>query len=231
MALEYYDDVIAAKIARWLPSTDKIRVLKPDETRRLFELNAHDKNDEPLQLPLLSLSRNNEIELLLNLKNPRSFAGLTLLKTKDSTVLLDAIPIRLVYQLDIYTKNATDGDAYLRQYLFKLINNPSIKICIPYNGTDIEQIANIRVLNNVADTSAIAERLFPGQFTRWSIQFEVQDAFLYDVPYRKNWKLYVPDSKKEFWELINENEASELILQNDTDEKECIEHLPFNWKK
>jgi hypothetical protein len=79
---------------------------------------------------------------------------------------LNAIPIKLQYQLDIYTKTAEAGDEYLRQFLFKLINNPAIKIIIPYNGINVEQIANIRVLNSVTDTSAISERLFPGQFTR-----------------------------------------------------------------
>jgi hypothetical protein len=72
-----------------------------------------------------------------------------------------------------------------------------IKIVVPYNGVEVEQIANIRVMNTVSDTSEISERLFSGQFNRWTIQFEVQDAFLYVIPYRKNWKLYLDDSEQE----------------------------------
>jgi hypothetical protein len=85
---------------------------------------------------------------------------------KSHSAQLNVIPIKLVYQLDIYTKTYEEGDEYLRNFLFKLINNPVIKIAIPYNGVEIEHIANIRVLDTVSDTSAISERIFSGQFTR-----------------------------------------------------------------
>jgi hypothetical protein len=186
MAVRYYDDVLVAKLKRWTPSTSKIRVLRPSETKRFFELNADDTNDKPLTLPCIALSRNNDIELVINVKAPRSYAGIKLNQTSNETMLLNAIPIRIQYQLDIYTKTEEEGDEYIRQYLFKLINNPVIKIMVPYNGADVEQIANIRVLNTISDTSEISERLFPGQFVKWTIQLEIQDAFLYDVPYRKN---------------------------------------------
>jgi hypothetical protein len=151
-------------------------VLKPSEVKRFFQLSAEDSGDQPLALPCIMLSRNNDIELLSNVKSPKSYAGIKLnprindIKTikdiPDSTMLLNAIPVKLQYQLDIYTKTAEEGDEYLRQYLFKLINNPTIKIIVPYNGIEAEQIANIRVLGSVSDTSDISERLFSGQFTR-----------------------------------------------------------------
>ena len=234
MALEYYDDVITAKISRWLPSTANVRVLKPNESKRLLELNANDTNDKPLQLPLIALARNNDIELMLNVKSPKSYAGKKLSQTKEQSLLLNAIPIKLQYQLDIYTKFADEGDEYLRQFLFKLINNPSIKIIIPYNGINIEQIANIRVLNTVSDTSAIPEQIFPGQFTRWTIQFEILDAFFYDAPYKKNWQLFVPETNDEFLEWIRVDEVSEVILTERIDEQattELVDYLPFKWKK
>lgn len=164
------------------------------------------------------------------MKTPKSYAGLKIRQTEAETLLFNAIPVRPQYQLDIYTKTAEEGDEYLRQYLFKLINNPVIKITVPYNGVDIEQIANIRVLNTVSDTSEISERLFPGQFNRWTIQLEIQDAFLYDVPYRKNWKLYVNES-----EVLPPTEYSTfevgehlLITDKKTDE---IEQLSLNFQK
>ena len=129
-------------------------------------MQTNDTGDKPIQLPLISLSRNNDIELLINVKTPKSYTGVKLAQTREQSLLLNAIPIKLQYQLDIYTKHADEGDEYLRQFLFKLINNPSFKIIIPYNGINLEQIANIRVLNTVSDTSEIQERLFSGQFTR-----------------------------------------------------------------
>jgi hypothetical protein len=132
----------------------------------LFALSAEDSKDTPLTLPCIALSRNNDIEIETNVETPKSYAGLKIKQTESQTLLLNAIPIHLQYQLDIYTRTAEEGDEYLRQYLFKLINNPVIKIVVPYNGIDFEQIANIRVLSTVSDTSEISERLFPGQFNR-----------------------------------------------------------------
>ena len=242
MAVRYYDDIIAAKLKRWNPSAE-LRVLKPNEVKRFFQLEAEDSGDKPLTLPCIMLARNNDIELLYNMKTPKSYAGVKLSPTSnemkaiksyndipDSTMLLNAIPIKLQYQLDIYTKTAEEGDEYLRQYLFKLINNPVIKMTIPYNGADVDQISNIRVLNTVSDTSDISERLFPGQFTRWTIQLEIQDAFLYDVPYRRNWKLYVDDSN-----LLNSAEYSALEVVETTsefnNETDFRDPLNFQFKK
>lgn len=229
MAIRYYDDVIAAKLKRWNPAAD-LRVLKPNEVKRLFALSAEDTTDSPLTLPCIALSRNNDLEISVNIKTPKSYAGLKLRQTEAETLILNAIPVKPQYQLDIYTKTAEEGDEYLRQYLFKLINNPVIKIVIPYNGVEVEQIANIRVMNSVSDTSEISERLFPGQFNRWTIQFEIQDAFLYDIPYRKNWKLYVSET-----ETLDVGEYStfEVVesLTTPHPETDTIEPLYFNFQK
>jgi hypothetical protein len=138
----------------------------PDESKRLFELIANDSKDAPFNLPFIALSRNNDIELLLNIKNSRSYDGLKIYKTKEQSVHLNVIPIKVEYQLDIYTKTVDDGDEFLRNFLFKLINNPLIHIDIPYNGATISHVANIRVLSSVSNTSNISEHLFAGQFNR-----------------------------------------------------------------
>ena len=228
MAIRYYDDVLVAKLKRWNP-TSEIRVLKPNEVKRLFALSAEDTEDKPLTLPCIALSRNNDLEIEVNYKTPKSYAGLKVQQNTAGTSMLNAIPVRPQYQLDIYTKTAEEGDEYLRQYLFKLINNPVIKIVLPYNGFEIEQIANIRVLNTVSDTSEISERLFPGQFNRWTIQMEIQDAFLYDIPYRKNWKLYVDDKESLLpGEYSTFEMGEDLLIPNQNDE---IHPLHFNFQK
>lgn len=236
MACRYYDEVITAKLQKWLPSNSTLRVLKPDESKRLFELAANDSKDSSLKLPFIALSRNNDIELLSTVKSPKSFDGLRLWNKKTgvggaklsdipaTTAQLNVIPIKLLYQLDIYTKTAEEGDEYIRSFLFKLINNPVIKIEIPYNDLGIEHIANIRVMSSISDTSAISERLFSGQFTRWTLQFEVQDAFLFSIPYRRNWILYVDEN-------TTVETSSELELYNDKEQLESTELLNFSLKQ
>ena len=231
MAIKYYDDVIVAKLKKWLPSNTTLRVLKPDETKRFIETQADDSKDANLKLPCIALSRSNDIQLNMNIKNSQSFDGVTLEKTEDTTKKLNVIPIKVVYQLDIYAKTAEEADEYMREYLFNLINHPTIKIEVPYNSGSgeviVRHVANIRVLDTVSDTSSIAERLFSGQFTRWTIQLELQDAFLFSVPYKKNWKLYIDaDSSLP----IEEDSTLQLSTNLDTPPEE-IEQLGFNFKR
>jgi hypothetical protein len=190
MAISYYDDAITAKIKGWLADNSSLRVLNPDETNRVIALHADDSNDQPLKLPMLTISRNKELEITTAIKQNKSFDGLVVQKdtTNAGSVHMNVIPVKTLYQLDIYTKSQNEADEYVRQFLFKLINNPQIIVEIPYNNYIIKHTANLRVLNSVSDTSDIPTRLFSGQFYRWTIQLELQDGFLFSIPYKKNWR-------------------------------------------
>jgi hypothetical protein len=208
MAIRYYDDIIITKLQRWIPEASTLRVLKPDETKKFFELTAEDRKDQAFELPMIMLSRKDDLELLSTVKSPKSYDGIRLIPqnvTEELTQhnskstqpggyhLLNVLPIRPEYQLDIYTKTAEEGEEYLRTFLFKLINNPKLIIRIPYNNLELEHVAYIRILSNVANTSAVTERVFSGQFTRWTLQFELHDAFLFSIPYKQNWRFIMTD--------------------------------------
>lgn len=216
MACRYYDDAIVKKLKKWIPENSTLRVLKPDESKRLFELTANDNNDKAFEMPFIALSRNNDVELLSTVKQPKSFDGIRLyeldangnpIANPKGTALFNVIPIQTAYQLDIYAKKLDECEEYIRTFLFKLINNPKIIIDIPYNSDELttsnatnyngilRHTANLRVLSTVSDTSSISERLFSGQFSRWTIQLELQDAFLFNVPYKKNWIFVVDDEE------------------------------------
>ena len=191
MAINYYDEAITQKIKGWLADSSKLRVLSPDESTRLIQLNAEDTNDKPLKLPLIAISRNKDIEIESAIKQNKSFDGLIIDQDDitTTTVHLNVIPVKTTYQLDIYAKKRIEADEYVRQYLFKLINNPQIIIEIPCNGYIIRHTANLRVLNTVSDTSDISTHIFPGQFYKWTIQLELQDGFLFSIPQKNGWKL------------------------------------------
>lgn len=191
MAISYYDDAVTQKIKGWLADSSKLRVLSPDESTRLIQLKAEDSEDKPLQLPLISISRNKDLEIENTIKQNKSFDGLIIGKdtTSKTTIHLNVIPVKTTYQLDIYTKKRIEADEYIRQYLFKLINNPQIIIEIPYNGYIVRHTANLRVLNTVSDTSDISTHIFTGQFYKWTIQLELQDGFLFSIPQKQGWKI------------------------------------------
>lgn len=188
MAVRYYDDAVANKINSWLPKDKnrKIQVLKPDETKRLFSIEADEKNDKPLTLPLIALSRSNTVSLKQKTMTPMSFDGLMLDSDSKHTLQLNGIPIYLSYQLDIYTRRYDEGDELLREFVFKLINNPQIVIELPYNNQKFKHVATIEMQTDIEDTSDISERLFSGQFTRWTLRFDIDGAYLFSLPYVDN---------------------------------------------
>ena len=68
--------------------------------------------------------------------------------------------------------------------MFNLINYPKVTVEIPYNESHIEHDSNITVTGDLVDNSDIPERLIPGQFTRYTITFNIPDAYLFSVPVR-----------------------------------------------
>ena len=132
----------------------------------MFSIEASENNDKPIQLPLIALSRSTQIDVLHRTKRAMSFDGMMLESDGKHTLQLDAIPISLTYQMDIYTRRFDEGDELLREMLFKLINNPQVVIELPYNNQKLKQVCALKVQGQIEDTSGIAERLFSGQFTR-----------------------------------------------------------------
>lgn len=188
MAIRYYDEAVAKKINSWLPKDKNrsIQILKPDETKKLFTIEADERDDKPLQLPLIALSRDTSIELKQRTMCPVSFDGLMLESDGKHTLQLNGIPIYLTYQMDIYTRHYDEGDELLREFVFKLVNNPQIVIELPYNGQNFKHVATILMQNTIQDNSDIGERLFSGQFTRWTIKFDIIGAYLFSIPYVDN---------------------------------------------
>lgn len=181
MAISLIDDALYAKIQGWIKDP-KMVILKPSESLRLFQTVADQTNDKPLTLPLIELSRDSEIEILQTNKKPLSFSGRILEANKDKVEMINGIPIEVNYQLDIYTKSYIEGDEYLRNFIFNFINHPKLTVTIPYNNVNFKHNANVRISSTVSDTSDIPQRLFSGQFTRWTIKLNVDDCYLFSIP-------------------------------------------------
>ena len=98
---------------------------------------------------------------------------------------LNFIPIKLDYQLDIYTRYQKEADEYVRNFIFNIINYNKIIIDVPYYDEYFEHTSTIRVGNDVHDNSNIPERLIPGQFTRYTLDINIDDAYLWDIRYNK----------------------------------------------
>lgn len=185
MAVRFYDEALLKKFQKWTADT-QVQLTGINETRRLFEVVADKTNDKPIQLPLIALSRNGGYTIQEKYKQPRSYNGSALVVTTDSGAKLNAIPIGISYQIDIYARHLAEADEYARNIVFNIINYPKLNIEIPYEDSGLTHDANIRLVTDVEDNSDIPERLISGQFTRFTIGIDIDDAYLFDVRVKDN---------------------------------------------
>lgn len=200
MGVRFIDDALKKKIQKWVKDPN-MKVLGVQDTLQLFQITADEKNDKPLTLPFISISRDSSIDILSTNKKPLSFDGKLIEGNLESRKVkqLDAIPISVNYQIDIYTKKYIEGDEYVRNFIFNIINYPKMSVEIPYNDTNIVHTANIRMIGTVTDTSDVPQRLYKGQFTRWTIKLIVDDCYLFSVPIKDTLAMEDPE-----YEIVNE---------------------------
>lgn len=196
MAIRFYDEALAEKIGKWIVSPD-VKVLRPDESARLFAMKADEAKDMPITLPIVSLSRNPRMGITIAGKRPMSYDGLRLraLDKEGKEVALprnfklNAIPMSLQYQLDIYCRRLDEADEYMRNFVFNFVNYPKLVAEFKYNGVDFRHFSTVYLSDEVVDNSDIPERLFPDQFTRYTLGLTVDDAYLFSVPDGINWSI------------------------------------------
>lgn len=181
MAIRYYDEAIVNKLKKWIKDP-KLKIIKPDESTRLFEMKADENSDKPLTLPLISIARDKNIEILNTQKHSKTFDGFTHSKNESVAIPINVVPIRLSYQIDIYTRFMAEADEYIRNFVFNFINYPKIEITLPYNDVNIKHESNILLQSDISDNSDIKEHLFPDQFTRFTLKIVVDDAYLFSLP-------------------------------------------------
>lgn len=185
MAIRFYDEALLSKIESWVLDK-KMTITGVDETRRLFEYRADVTDDNPISLPLITLRRLSPVTILNTNKRGLTYDGPRLKSSDEFSSQVNAIPISIDYQIDIYTRYLDEGDEYVRNFVFNIINYPKVKILIPYNDANVEHWSSIRIKSDIQDNSDIPERLIPGQFTRFSLGITIDDAYLFSVPVRRN---------------------------------------------
>ena len=185
MSMKLYDDALTNKIKNWIHDTD-LTITGPDDTKALFQYRADINNDNPIQLPLIAISRGRTLNIENTSKKPTTFDSVVLEASNKKIITLSQVPISLDYQIDIYTRYFSECDEYIRNFVFNIINYPKLEVMIPYNNINYLHTSNIRLNNEVNDNSDIPERLISGQFTRFTLQITVDDAYMWSVPIRDN---------------------------------------------
>ena len=192
MSTYMYDIMLNNKFQRWTKGTD-VTYTGPDETRRFFEIMADKSDDKSLKFPMICLRRDLGYTIGLYGKRPTSFDGFRRDITSLNAKNVNIIPITINYQVDVYTRYYQEADDYMRNIIFNIINYPKLEVEVKYRNIDFQHVANILPGQQVVDNSNISERLIPGQFTRLSYSFSIDDAYLWDVRIKDSLKIDLCD--------------------------------------
>ena len=93
---------------------------------------------------------------------------------------LNAVPIKLDYYVDVYTRYKKENDLYIRNLIFNFINYPTFQIKFNYNSIPIEHNTNIILRENVSlDSPNI--KLFSDQICKQTLNISIDDAYLWDT--------------------------------------------------
>lgn len=175
MCVYLYDDALVKKIRYW-SGDSKISISPPEN---LFVYRGDVSNKDKITFPLISITRGN-ITILNTNKSPLSREGLKRSANIDKITMLGGVPIRIPYQLDIYTRQRRENDDLMRELILKIINNPKLDIEIPYNNANLTHVFNLRLNNDIEDNSDVAEHLEKGEFFRTTLDLYIDDAYLFN---------------------------------------------------
>lgn len=177
MSVTLYDKALVDKFKRWTKDTN-LHVYTPENARRLTEVLSDERRDKPIQLPILSIVRQPGYEIVNANKKTLSYDGHLLGATEEKSLTLNAVPINILYQIDIWTRYLSEADEYMRNLIFNIINYQDLIINIPYNNYIIPHRSNIRIITDVLDTSDNIPKLVADQCAKLSIGISIDDAYI-----------------------------------------------------
>lgn len=183
MSVSLYDKAVLDKLYKW-GLNNSSTILAPNDIQNLYEVYSDKTNDKELVLPLICLNRNGNFTIRNTNKRPLTINALTINKNNKKLETLNAIPIEISYQLDIFTRLRAQADEYARELTFNFINYPELSIQIPYENTNYVHNSTMILDSEIQDNSSIPERLIHGQFTRYTMTFKIDNAYLFDVRVR-----------------------------------------------
>lgn len=170
-----YDNAIIEDL-RQLIQDDRIHILPPDN---LFRLLARTENDE-IEFPAISITRRG---WSISDSHPQmmKFDGTLLEVDKEGKkyTRLQAIPISISYQMDIWTKTRLENDSIMRELIFYYSTHPTLNVDIPYDNKVYYHKFNIFFNSDIEDNSDIVSHINRGEYFRQTISFYTDDAYLW----------------------------------------------------
>lgn len=173
MSVKSYDDAIITRF-RQLFEDSSIHILPVENAIRFEAQLAKDK----VTFPLISTNRLGYSVIGSNVNQAAKMIGSFKGRDGENTnVFVQVIPIRIEYQLDIYTVDRASLDEITREFIFFFYLKPKLVAHFDY-GLDINHNFNIFMNDDIVDNSDTIEHINEGVKFRNTITFYTDDAIL-----------------------------------------------------
>lgn len=189
MSVYAYDEALVQDLRR-IFSDGRIHIIPPEDTFDLIGTLHNDRINFPLitvTRPGWSLSSNKPEHMIfegLPDKITMSTEKVPDRRTKgfDSSfkvIRLQAIPIRINYQIDIWSESRLENDNIMREIIWYYTLHPTLNVRILYE--DVERFHHFNVFfdTDIEDNSDITSHKERGRYFRQTISMYTDDAYLW----------------------------------------------------
>ena len=174
MSVKSYDDAIIDKFRRVF-NTDVIHILPVENAIRFMSQLKRDK----VEFPLISTTRLGFSVVGSNVNQAAKMTGSFVRRDgKNNNIFAQSIPIRIEYQLDVFTVDRESCDEIVRELIFFFYTRPTLKAHFKY-GLDFEHNFNLFLNDDVVDNSDTVEHINNGVMFRNTLTFYTDDARLF----------------------------------------------------
>lgn len=174
MSIKAYDDAIINRF-REVFNDDIIYILPVENAIRFV---AQLKKDT-VKFPLISTMRlgYSIIGNMVN-HNAKMIGSFTKKDGKNNNLFAQSIPIRIEYQLDVFTVDKQSCDEITRELIFFFYQHPTLQAHFEY-GLDFDHNFNMFLNDEIVDNSDTVEHINNGVMFRNTLTFYVDDARLF----------------------------------------------------
>ena len=174
MSVKCYDDAIVKRF-RAVFGTNNVYVLPVENAIRF---TAQLKRDD-VTFPLISTTRLGYSVVGDNVNYNAKMTGSFVRREDDNNnTFATSIPIRIEYQMDVFTVDRESCDDIVRELIFFFLTRPTLVAHFEY-GLDIKQNFTLLMNDDIVDNSDTVEHVNNGVMFRNTLTFYVDDARLY----------------------------------------------------
>lgn len=174
MSVKAYDDAIINEFRRIF--NDNTIYILPVENAIRFSAQL---NRDNVKFPMISTTRLGYSIRHENVSFPAKMIGSFVTRDgKNNNLFAQSVPIRIEYQMDVFTVDRQSCDEIIRELIFFFLQHPTLVAHFEY-GLNIDHNFNLYLNDDIVDNSDTVEHVNSGVMFRNTLTFYADDALLF----------------------------------------------------